>query len=192
VPASVRRAWRNGQVEGQIDGVAGRVEDDEFSRVAVFDKQHIIRTNPLGGVNFGVARGVEIPDDLLVGVDFGHAVLVGKEHVAAGKQGGIADFPRRGVLIGPDNFAIAHDAHALLLALAGIEEIMLRQPVARQHVRGQRGCQQVAVGMGDVQRGVNRQGVLGDHRQAGHRPKTGKPAAKAGPGGVTQFHGYGE
>ena len=105
--------------------------------------------------------------------------LVGEEDMPVGQQDGIADLAPARMRVSPDNLAALHDEHALLLRLAGVKEIVLRQSLAGQDGGGLSG---VARGMGGA---GGRRGGLG--RRDGGRER--KCAQRGQADGLLVCHG---
>jgi hypothetical protein len=94
---------------------------------------HPVPADGLRGVNLRLRRRVVIPDDLFGGGDLGDAVLVGEQNISVRHEYGVADLALAVMRVGPDDLAAAHDEHPLVLRLASVEEIVLREPATGQN-----------------------------------------------------------
>ena len=114
-----------GQLKLADNTASGNLHDDSLGRLSVLNEHHMRAPDGLSGVNLRSLRRLIAPNGLSVLVNFGHAILMGHEHVAVGHQHSIADFATlQLVLIGPAHLSVLYDEHASLLALPGIEEVM--------------------------------------------------------------------
>jgi len=146
--------------------VGDGVDEQELGgRVAVFGDQDVVEADGLDGVQFGADGGEHLPDDLLVGRDFGGAEAGGEDDVAVRALGAIAEFldvllvvedDIEGDIVGPDRLAVADDPHGLLglvvVPLAAVEEVVLGEASAGQHGGG------IAGGSGRGRRGLRAEG----------------------------------
>ena len=103
------------------------IHDHNLGGIAVLHVEDAVLADRPRGVHLGALRSVVVPEHLFVPVDQRDAELVREEHVAIGKQHGIADFAlRRAIVKLPGDLSFSHDVHILRLGLSGVEEIMLR------------------------------------------------------------------
>ena len=111
--------------------VGGDVDHAQDGGVAVLNKDDVLCADGLGGVDFGAGGGVVFPQDFLVRGDQGDAELVGEEDVPVGQKNSVADFTFAiGDEVTPDDFPFSYDEHVVLFLFAGVEEIVLGEPVA--------------------------------------------------------------